>query len=105
MEFVMSGGYEKRDYWSKEGWEWVQFKQAKHPLFWVCPLDCKSGCGTALSSYTHCQKRHFNSEQLEMFEHSLSNTTTNSYRPDRKVIAVDENENQVVAENSTTPYK
>ena len=64
LEFVLSNGYEKRECWTDEGWEWVQFKQAKHPLFWVCPNGCKSGCGGKISSYTHCQHRHFTNDEL-----------------------------------------
>ena len=67
LEFVESGGYEKREYWSNEGWQWVQFKQAKHPLFWICPLGCKSGCGGQLASVTHCQQHYFGVEQLRYF--------------------------------------
>ena len=68
MEFVLADGYKTHKYWSKEGWDWVQYRQAKHPLFWVCALQCKSGCGSALASYTHCQERHFNNDQIALFE-------------------------------------
>ena len=36
LEFVVTGGYTRRDLWSKEGWEWVQSRQARHPTFWIC---------------------------------------------------------------------
>ena len=36
------------------GWQWVQFRQAAHPTFWVCHKKCKSGCGSDLTSYSHC---------------------------------------------------
>ena len=36
MEFVKAGGYTNRQYWSDEGWNWVQYRQAQHPTFWVC---------------------------------------------------------------------
>ena len=32
----------------------MEFRQASHPTFWVCEEKCKSGCGAALSSYSHC---------------------------------------------------
>jgi formylglycine-generating enzyme required for sulfatase activity len=35
LEFVLSGGYQNPEYWCREGWEWVEFKKARHPLFWV----------------------------------------------------------------------
>ena len=25
-----------------------------HPCFWVCGNDCKSGCGSDLATYSHC---------------------------------------------------
>jgi 5-histidylcysteine sulfoxide synthase/putative 4-mercaptohistidine N1-methyltranferase len=35
LEFVEDGGYEVEEWWTKEGWNWLDFKQAKHPTFWV----------------------------------------------------------------------
>ena len=35
-EFVKDEGYKRRSLWSDEGWEWLQFRQASHPIFWVC---------------------------------------------------------------------
>ncbi|XP_048394661.1 uncharacterized protein LOC125456049 isoform X2 [Stegostoma tigrinum] len=55
LKFVQAGGYGKKIYWTKEGWEWRTFRQAHHPTFWVCTKGCKSGCGAALASYSHCQ--------------------------------------------------
>jgi iron(II)-dependent oxidoreductase len=34
MEFVEAGGYEKRELWEGEGWEWVSSAKVRHPLFW-----------------------------------------------------------------------
>ena len=34
LEFVEAGGYEKRELWDDEGWEWAQSSRASHPLFW-----------------------------------------------------------------------
>ncbi len=34
----------------------MQFKQAKHPIFWICNGKCKSGCGASLADYTHCNR-------------------------------------------------
>ncbi len=35
LEFVEDGAYEVEEWWTKEGWEWLDFKQAKHPTFWI----------------------------------------------------------------------
>ncbi len=34
LEFVDAGGYQIQKYWTEEGWNWKQFKEAQHPLFW-----------------------------------------------------------------------
>ena len=35
LEFVEDGAYEVEEWWTKEGWEWLKFKQAKYPTFWI----------------------------------------------------------------------
>jgi len=35
LEFIEAGGYETRDHWDEEGWNWVQYKEAKCPPFWI----------------------------------------------------------------------
>jgi 5-histidylcysteine sulfoxide synthase/putative 4-mercaptohistidine N1-methyltranferase len=35
LGFVEAGGYRNPTWWSEEGWNWRNFKQAEHPLFWV----------------------------------------------------------------------
>jgi len=35
LRFVEDGGYEQEDYWTHEGWKWVSYTHAKHPLFWL----------------------------------------------------------------------
>ncbi|KAJ8040813.1 Ergothioneine biosynthesis protein 1 [Holothuria leucospilota] len=60
LEFISDGGYEKMELWSNEGWQWKLYRNAIHPTFWVCSKDCKSGCGGALSSYSHCGNRKIN---------------------------------------------
>jgi len=35
FQFVESGGYETRKYWSESGWGWRQFRNVKWPTFWV----------------------------------------------------------------------
>ncbi len=34
LEFVEVGGYHQEKYWTEEGWNWREFKQAEMPLFW-----------------------------------------------------------------------
>jgi len=34
LSFVNNGGYQTETYWTQEGWEWCNFKQARMPLFW-----------------------------------------------------------------------
>jgi hypothetical protein len=89
LEFVKEKGYETQSFWSQEGWNWRQFKKAKHPPFWVCPSECKSGCGTSLKDYSHCQSKHFSSEELDLFgqfaqEENLKNTYENDENGFRK---------------------
>ncbi|KAL8572528.1 hypothetical protein ACOMHN_019567 [Nucella lapillus] len=54
LRFLQAGGYGRRDLWSQEGWQWVQFRQATHPTFWVCQQGCKGGCGADLAAYSPC---------------------------------------------------
>ena len=35
MEFVNDGGYEKKEYWSKEGIKFLEISKAKYPSFWI----------------------------------------------------------------------
>ena len=58
------------------GWKWVQFREAKHPTFWVCRSQCKSGCGADLASYSHCGPRHFQEKQTN---ETANSTTTDSH--------------------------
>ncbi len=39
LEFVEGQGYQKKQYWSDEGWQWVQFRKSPHPVFWVKDSD------------------------------------------------------------------
>ncbi len=34
LAFVEDGGYQVEEWWTKEGWQWLQFKQAQYPTFW-----------------------------------------------------------------------
>lgn len=57
LEFLKDGGYDNSAYWTKEGWKWKQFRKLNHPSFWVCRNKCKSGCGSNLSTYSHCNQK------------------------------------------------
>ncbi|MCC6123823.1 MAG: 5-histidylcysteine sulfoxide synthase [Pirellulales bacterium] len=35
LGFVEDRGYEREDYWTQEGWKWVGYTKARHPLFWI----------------------------------------------------------------------
>lgn len=35
LAFVEDGGYENAQWWTEEGWNWREFKQAQHPVFWI----------------------------------------------------------------------
>lgn len=34
LEFMQAGGYTNEEYWTSEGWGWVQYKNAEMPVFW-----------------------------------------------------------------------
>jgi 5-histidylcysteine sulfoxide synthase/putative 4-mercaptohistidine N1-methyltranferase len=34
FQFVIEGGYQEKEYWTKAGWDWKHFRNAKHPTFW-----------------------------------------------------------------------
>ena len=35
LKFVNDNGYQQQKYWTEEGWQWAQYTQAQHPLFWI----------------------------------------------------------------------
>jgi len=39
LGFVEDGGYEQEQFWTHEGWKWVGFSKARHPLFWIDSPD------------------------------------------------------------------
>lgn len=34
LAFVDDHGYQERRWWTEEGWNWRQYRQAEHPIFW-----------------------------------------------------------------------
>ena len=95
----MSDGYTTRENWTDEGWEWVQFKQARHPLFWVCTQNCKSGCGGQLASHSHCQKNYFTLAEMDQL---TSDTSSNGHHQVENFLTYDQNKNREFKE---FPYK
>ncbi len=39
LEFMQAGGYQTQQYWSDEGWSWVQYRKASKPVFWTSDGD------------------------------------------------------------------
>ncbi|MCV6605307.1 MAG: 5-histidylcysteine sulfoxide synthase [Porticoccaceae bacterium] len=35
LGFVEASGYTTEKYWTEEGWQWRQFRNASHPVYWV----------------------------------------------------------------------
>jgi 5-histidylcysteine sulfoxide synthase/putative 4-mercaptohistidine N1-methyltranferase len=35
LAFVEDKGYDRREFWTDEGWNWVGYTRARHPLFWI----------------------------------------------------------------------
>ena len=33
-DFVKAGGYQKKEFWTEEGWNWIDFSKAEHPVYW-----------------------------------------------------------------------
>lgn len=71
LAFINHGGYNKRQYWTDEGWKWKEFRQIRHPAFWVCDSGCKSNCGADLADYSHCNG---DSEVLKTDCKNINNT-------------------------------
>ena len=38
-QFMAAGGYQKRQYWSSGGWQWLQENPISQPLYWVDSTD------------------------------------------------------------------
>src|SRR3954470_11048064 len=41
LEFVSDRGYERRELWSDEGWQWIYEERVQHPAFWI-PADASA---------------------------------------------------------------
>ncbi|XP_071117341.1 uncharacterized protein [Haliotis cracherodii] len=79
LGFVRSGGYRCKKYWSNEGWKWREFKQANHPVFWVCNNGCVGGCGGDLANWSHCHIKDV-SEKILKKDDNNSQSVDTEYR-------------------------
>lgn len=48
-EFVEAGGYQRRDFWSEQGWTWRLKVEAEHPVYWR-----REAAGRWLRRQFHC---------------------------------------------------
>src|SRR5262245_22795421 len=55
LEFMNDRGYNRRDLWSDEGWEWIHADRIQHPAFWLSPDP--SDIGHRSSDIGHWQWR------------------------------------------------
>ena len=39
LEFVDAGGYQTKKFWTEEGWNWVGYTKAQHPVYWLKNKD------------------------------------------------------------------
>jgi ergothioneine biosynthesis protein EgtB len=39
LDFVTEGGYQRREFWSDDGWRWRETAGAQHPLYWARQPD------------------------------------------------------------------
>ncbi|XP_067679037.1 uncharacterized protein [Haliotis asinina] len=76
LGFVRAGGYKSKKFWSDEGWKWRVFKQANHPVFWVCNNGCPGGCGGDLADWSHCHIKDVPEKILENDENDSSSVDT-----------------------------
>src|SRR6185436_14410019 len=43
LDFLNDRGYDRRELWSDEGWEWIQSERVSHPAFWERSSDSGQG--------------------------------------------------------------
>jgi formylglycine-generating enzyme required for sulfatase activity len=44
VPFVAAGGYERREFWSDDDWNWIQREQIRGPVHWVPNPASTSAC-------------------------------------------------------------
>ncbi|XP_072040872.1 LOW QUALITY PROTEIN: uncharacterized protein [Amphiura filiformis] len=65
LHFVNTDGYKNKQWWSKEGWQWCEYRNTRHPAFWVCEEGCISNVGGTLSGHSHCKPVNNNQQDTE----------------------------------------
>ena len=72
LGFIEARGYQKKEYWTVEGWDWVLHAKPCHPHFWVCRQGCVSHCAGVLANHTHCRaEASSNGEVQEYFYRAM----------------------------------
>lgn len=56
LAFVEDGGYQNQSLWTEEGWSWIQFSKAKHPVYWLSNGD-QDGSQNKAHTQDHYQLR------------------------------------------------
>lgn len=61
QKFMAMGGYQKDEYWSNAGWQWLQQNLVSQPLYWSNNLDC--------SNHPVCGVNYYEAEAYARFAH------------------------------------
>lgn len=63
-EFIEAGGYQNRDWWTSEGWEWLQSNPVARPLYWLDSRDWEQHPVCGVSWYEATAYAHFVGKRL-----------------------------------------
>lgn len=63
-------------------------------------MKCKSGCGGAIASYSHCQEYHFNKDLVEIHK---SQNSRDQFK--QHINKLDENKNELIERAFGFPFK
>jgi 5-histidylcysteine sulfoxide synthase/putative 4-mercaptohistidine N1-methyltranferase len=55
-EFMADNGYGREEFWGEDGWKFIQYNKAKHPVFWV-PTD-RDDQGNVIYKYRSMTTEH-----------------------------------------------
>lgn len=102
--FVEDGGYQDKQWWTKEGWQWRKFKKAQHPTFWlqkdnqwyyrsmteefkmpwswpvdVNYLEAKAFCNWKAARTGHAIRLPTEAEWHQLYEHSMGGDAHHHY--------------------------
>ncbi len=59
QKFILADGYQKSQYWSKEGWQWLQSNPLSQPLYWDDIFQC--------NNYPVCGVNYYEAEAYANF--------------------------------------